>query len=397
MRGIGRTLALATLGLGVLGCPSSGPVEFGAVLPLTGWASEYGQAIRNGIELAHEQVQAKAESPRVKLVVIDSQSDPDRAAAELKGLYRDGATAVIGGVLSVEALAMVPVADEADRVLLSPSATQPQLSGISSNFYRVCASDFAEGTVMARYAADNLRLRTGVVLAKEETYAKGIQAVFAEEFERKGGRIVEAIEFPANTKDFDALADRTTTLKPDFVYLAAFAEEVSKLIHDLRRHGFDGLILTTSSIAVGDTISETGQPAEGVYFTQTSFDIDGKKVAPNVQAFVDAYRAKYNADPDLYAAHGFDSYLVLIEAIAQGGDSPLHFWKGMRGIREYPGVTGPLQFDEKGDVKKFPHVYVVDQGRAIDVEVKRQEQIDKAREEMERLQEEIRRLRGQGG
>jgi branched-chain amino acid transport system substrate-binding protein len=396
MRGIGRALALVALGLGVWGCPSQGPIEFGAVLPLTGWASDYGQAIRNGIELAHEQAQASPETPRVKLVVIDSQTDPERAAEALERLYGEGATAVIGGVLSVEALAMVPVADEADRVLLSPSATQPQLSGISSNFYRVCASDFAEGTVMARYAADNLRLRTGLVLAKEETYAKGIQVVFAEEFERKGGRIVETIEFPANTSDFEALADRAVTLKPDFVYLAAFAEEVSRLIQDLRQEGFDGLILTTSSIAVGDAIEGTGEAAEGIYFTQTSFDIEGKKVAPNVKAFVDAYRAKYGADPDLYAAHGYDAYFVLIEAIAQGGDSPLHFWKGMRGIREYPGVTGPLQFDEKGDVKKFPHVYVVDNGRAVDVEIKRQEAIDKAREEMEKLQEEIRKLR-EGG
>ena len=128
MRGIGRTLALVALGLGVWGCPSQGPVEFGAVLPLTGWASDYGQAIRNGIELAHEQVQADPGKQRVKLVVIDSQTDPARAAEALDRLYGEGATAVIGGVLSVEALAMVPVADEADRVLLSPSATQPQLA-----------------------------------------------------------------------------------------------------------------------------------------------------------------------------------------------------------------------------------------------------------------------------
>jgi hypothetical protein len=87
---------------------------------------------------------------------------------------------------------------------------------------------------------------------------------------------------------------------------------------------------------------------------------------------------------------------VIYEAYRQGGTSALSFWKGMRGVRELAGVTGALQFDEKGDVQKFPHVYVVKNGKAVDIEKERQEQILKAREEMKRLQDELDRLR-QGG
>ncbi len=387
-------LLAGSLALSLVGCPGSG-IKIGVVLPLTGNAAVYGTAIQRGIELAHEQSGRMLDGKPVELVVVDSGSDPERAKNELRKLYNDGALVAIGGVTSAEALAMVKVADDESHTLVSPSASLPQLTGISENFFRIFPSDFAEGTVMARYAYDDLRLRNGVILAKEETYAKGIQKVFADEFQRKGGRIVETVEFPNNTSDFSALADRAATLKPDFVYVAAYAGEGSRLIQDLRHHQYTGLILTTSSFAAAEAISKAGAAAELVYFTQSSFETEGD-LTPHGAAFVKSFKERYGSVPDLYAAHGFDALNVIFEAYRQGGTSAISFWKGMRGVRELAGVTGVLQFDEKGDVQKFPHVYVVRGGKAVDIEMERQEQIVKAREEMKRLQTELDRLR-QGG
>jgi branched-chain amino acid transport system substrate-binding protein len=119
-------------------------------------------------------------------------------------------------------------------------------------------------------------------------------------------------------------------------------------------------------------------------------------VTPHVREFVDAFRQRFGVAPDLYAAHGYDAFNVLLEAWRQGGTTGLSFWKGMRAVREFQGVTGVLQFDEKGDVTKFPHVYIVAQGKAVDVEERRQEEILKARQEIERIQREMERLRNQG-
>lgn len=391
-----RRIWFVPLLVGVVACPSGGPTKFGAVLPQTGSASVYGGAIRKGIELAHEQVQKDPEAPRIELLWADSGSDAERGAKELDRLYGEGAVAAIGGVTSAEALAMVPIADEQNRILLSPSASLPQLTGISSNFFRIFPSDFSEGTVMAKFAVDTYRVKTAVILAKEETYAKGIQEVFADEFRRKGGQIVEIIEFPANTSDFAALVDRVNTLKPEVVYIAAYAPEIMAIIRELRRQRFAGNILTTSSFAAAETIAKTGADAESVLFTQTALDLEGDTL-PQVKAFVASYRAKYGADPDLYAAHGFDAYQVLVEALRQaGGTSASSFWKGMRNIREYPGVTGTFQFDEKGDVQKFPHVYRVKDGKALDYELERQRQLKEARERLQKIQDEIERLKNQG-
>jgi branched-chain amino acid transport system substrate-binding protein len=393
-RTVASLFLAAALALALAGCPGRG-IRIGVVLPLTGHAAVYGTAIQRGVELAHEESGKSLDGKPVELVTVDSGSDPERAKKELREIYKDGALVAIGGVTSAEALAMVDVADEEGRTLLSPSASLPKLTGISENFYRIFPSDFAEGTVMARYAYDDLRLRNGVILAKEETYAKGIQKIFADEFQRKGGKIVETIEFPPNTAEFAALADRATMLKPDFVYVAAYAQEASRAIRDLRANQFTGLILTTSSFAAAETIAETGAAAEQAYFTQTSFDTEGD-ISPQQAAFVKAFKARYGTLPDLYAAHGYDALNVIYEAYRQGGTSALSFWKGLRGVREMAGVTGTLQFDEKGDVQKFPHVYVIRNGKALDIEKERQEQIHKAREEMKRLQQELDRLR-QGG
>ncbi len=396
MKRVGRALSVVVLGVAVAACPAQGPSKFGAVLPLTGSAEVYGTSIRQGIELAAEHVQADPEAPKVALEVVDSRSDPEAARAALDRVYAGGALAAIGGVTSAEALTMVEVADSRRRILLSPSASLPQLSGISENFFRVYPSDFSEGTVMARYAFDDLKLRTGVILAKEEPYAKGIQQVFSEEFTRRTGKILESIEFPAGTSDFAALADRVVTLKPDFVYLAAYAEETSRLITQLQAHRYDGLILATSSLAAADSIAVLGARAEGIYFTQTAFGIAGEKVAPHVQAFMDAFKKRWGKEPDVFAAHGYDAFMILVEAIRQGGESASSFWKGMRNIHEFPGVTGALQFDDRGDVQKFPHVYIVRDGKALDVELEKERRIAEARERMRQLEEELRRLQNQG-
>ncbi len=390
-----RRIWFVPLLVGVAACPSGGPAEFGAVLPLTGSAAVYGSAIRRGIELAHEQVQNDPEAPRIVLLWADSGSVPERGAKELDRVYGEGAIAAIGGVTSAEALAMVPIADEQNQILLSPSASLPQLTGISSNFFRIFPSDFSEGTVMAKFAVDTYRVKSAVILAKEETYAKGIQEVFRDEFQRKGGQIVEIIEFPANTSDFAALVDRVNTLKPEAVYLAAYADEIRAIIRELRRQKFSGNILTTSSFAAAETIAKTGADAEGVLFTQTALELEGDTPL-QIKSFVAAYRAKFGSDPDLYAAHGYDAYQVLVEALRQGGTSASSFWKGMRNIREYPGVTGTFQFDEKGDVQKFPHVYRVKDGKALDYELERQRQLKEARDRLQKIQEEIDRLKSQG-
>jgi len=380
----------------VLACQKDKPVKFGAVLPLTGEAAVYGEPIRKGVELAVEQIRMIADYPyELELVVVDSESDPEKGKQLLADLYAEDALAVIGGVTTAEALAMVAVADEHDQVLMSPSASTPELTGISKNFYRVFPSDAREGATMGNFATQKLNAERVVVLAKESAYAKGIQEIFQREFERHGGEVLETIEFPSLSSDLSGVIERVMTLQPDAVYLAAYAEDLAQMIAFLRDQGYKGTIFTTSAFAAPEIIAKVGRPAEGVFLTQAAFDPDSED--PKVQTFVQGYRAKYDGEPDLYAVHGYDAMMVLAETLRRSGALPREFWKGVRSLRDFTGATGTIQFDERGDVQKYPRVYVVNNGELIDyeaeVERRRQELLDRLR----RLEEDQRRTRAETG
>jgi branched-chain amino acid transport system substrate-binding protein len=376
------------------GCGEGQPVQVGVVLPLTGEFAIYGEPIRKGIELAFEQTQARDGYPyRLHLRIEDSQGDPERAAELLAELYDSGSPAVIGGVTTQEALAMVEVADGEDRVLLSPSASSPRLTGISTNFFRVFPSDFLEGTKMGHFSVETLGVETVVIAAAESQYAKGIQQVFQHEVERNGGKVVEVIEYPRNTDDLAGVVERIMTLEPDAVYLADYAGGLVALIRGLEERGYKGHVLTTSSIATPEVVERIGHAAGGVMFTQSNYDASSEE--PQIHEFVEAYKQKYDRVPDLYAAHGYDAMRVYARALVDGGGRrPGNFWQGMRGINSFPGVTGPIQFDEQGDVQKFPRVYVVRGNEFVDYEQvlgERRELLDERRRELQQRMRELER------
>ena len=377
--------------LAAIGCEQDNSVKFGAVLPLTGEAALYGEPVRKGVELAFEELQARTDFPyELSLEIVDTESDPEKAKTLLDQMYDSGALAVIGGVTTAEALQMVAIADEHNQVLISPSASTPQLTGISKYFYRVFPSDSREGATMGMFANQKVTINRGVViLAKEDLYAKGIQEVFKSEFEQFGGEVLDLIEFPSVPGDLSGLVERVMTINPDAVYLAAYAEDLAEMITGLRDLGFRGAIFTTSAFAAPEIIAQVGDAADGVYLTQASFDTDSEN--PQVRSFVDAFRAKYGSDPDLYAAHGYDTMLVLARAVEEGGTIATDVWRSIRSIRDFTGATGTIQFDERGDVQKFPRVYVVDDGVLVDyearVEAKRRELLDRLRKLEQKQQE----------
>lgn len=378
---------LAGLLLLPVGCGESEPVKFGAVLPLTGSDAIYGVNVERGIELAFEKVKARQDYPyTLELEVRDSGSDRQAAARELDSLYGAGALAAIGGVTSKEAMEMVDVADQHDRILLSPSASSPELSGISKNFYRVFPSDFLEGSKMGNFATQTLGINTVVILAAESLYGRGSQEVFKNEFERYGGKVAEVIEYPEGTTDFSGLMDRVMTVNPQAVYLADFAGPIGTMVESLRDRQFRGRILTTSAFAAPEVLNRLGDDAEAVFLTQPVFDVDSED--PVVSEFVTAYRQKYGEDPGLYAAHGYDAMIVLAAALENAARATTsEFWKGLRRVRDFQGVTGIIQFDERGDVQKFPRIYIVNNGKLVDYD----QWATRQREELQRRLEELRR------
>ncbi|HSL83553.1 MAG TPA: ABC transporter substrate-binding protein [Thermoanaerobaculia bacterium] len=363
-------LALALLAA----CGGSEPDTVGVVLPLSGADKVYGRSLERGITLAYEDLQRRAGEDGVpfRIEVRDSASHPQRAAEQADALYDAGAQAVVGGATDAEARAMVPVADRKERVLLSPSASSASLAGQSRHVFRLSPSDYQQAVKMGGFAVLELDLARTAVLMPDTDPGMELGQVFREEFERQGGRVLSAVGYPEDV-DPDRLVrfvGRALDQRPQGVYLATAAGDrtAPAVLAELARQGFRGTVMTTSAFASSGVIAEAGRGAEGLVVSASSFDPASED--PKVRGFVEAYRERFDADPDAYAAHGYDALMALAEAMGleESAGGPRRLWQGLRALSGFQGVTGYIQFDEQGNVGQFPRVFVVDHGELTELE-----------------------------
>ncbi len=387
-----RTLALlaALCLLPAIGCgPEVPTVTITAIAPLTGEAQVYGQEIANGIQLRHERLQAGDEEIgyNVVLEVVDSEGDPAQAATLLETAFTSS-LAAIGGVTSDEALAMIPVVNEADRVLLSPSASSPELSGVSEFFYRLYPSAEIEASTMATFLRDRLQVERLVVVAQDTAFgtslADAIDSVWGTQL---AGRVV----FTA-ASDQNAMVDEALSYDADAIYVAASGSALAEAMQALRLGGFNephDYLAASSSLAIGSVLTEAGPAANNSVLTAPPYDTES--LDEPVASFVAAYQEKHGTVPSYYAALGYDALWVYIEALSEVDviAVPSDFLKGMRAVRELQGVTGNIQFRETGDVQKFTRIYQIVDAKLVDFEKYQKERRD---ELMKKIQENMRQL-----
>ncbi len=390
---IGLTALLCCLV--AVGCVEQGAVQIGAVIPLSGSYSVYGQEIQRGMELALEEVQTNGGLEfEVSLRIEDSGSDPAQAANLLADVYTT-AMAAIGGVSSAEALAMVPAADEAGKLLLSPTASSPELSGISKNFFRIFLSSEAESVAMAPFVVDKLKQEQVAVLAASDAFGQGA----ADSFENAwSGEMLGRFEFDADSADIAGPVSEAVATGAQAIYVAATGDSLVRAIQSLRDNGFvqtspekRAFILASSALASPEVLGAAGRAASGSYMTQTVFDPNDENEP--TKSFVAAYEAKHQKKPDLYSAYGYDSVIVLVEALKEGGFMlPGDVAKGMKTLSNFPGVTGNIQFRENNDVQKFARVYYIDeQLNPVDFDEYMKARMDELREKRDEIRRQLER------
>lgn len=342
---IGAAIALA-------GCKEN--VLVGVVLPLSGGHQVYGESSRAGLELAMSELRAAGES-RIELKVVDSGSDPEKARELLAQLYRDGALAAVGGLTLSEAEAMAPVAEDAERVLLSPSAAIADQPADARYFFSLAPTDHVTGTTMASFAARELGVESAVVIRQPEMAAEALVDGFRTTLATQGGRLAASLDASgaAAEKIAEALGHR-----PDALYVAADEATAGELVRELRGRGFTGEILTTQAFACADSIGRLGDAAAHVLLTQTVFlPQDGD---PRVARFVERFSAATGAAPDVFAAEAYDALRVLAAALDGRPALPSEVRKGLlHTVKDFPGVTGTIRFDETRGVPRIPRVYSV--------------------------------------
>ena len=406
-------LGLAALALVTAACPGGDTTKkIGVVLPLTGDDASYGVSIREGLEVGLEAVNAREDILfPFTLDIQDSGSSAEGAVTALDTAI-SGSMAVIGGATSSEALALVPVVERADKVLISPTASSPELSGASQNFFRIFPNSDAEAVAITQLLREKDWLQPEMVVAlqAEDDYSAGAVSALMAKLDE--GTETATITFPVGSTDLSAQAAEAIAsfgegddAKKGIVFVGARGGDLVTAVKALRDGGWSensNWIFVTSAVSSPDVMGPLGNYASRLFFVQGAYDPNSDQEP--VASFVQAYETKFGKKPDLSAAHGYDAIQVLAQAVierALPNPLPSDLLPGMRAISNYTGVTGTIQFRESGDVQKFARVYYVndtDAGReVVDYNEWEKQRLDDARRRMEEIrkkEEELnRRLR----
>jgi branched-chain amino acid transport system substrate-binding protein len=363
---VGVVVGAVVVSAAVLSGCGSKPIV-GVLLPASGDASAYGESIESGIRLAVSDGRDRGRLPKgFEVVWADTTSDAGRAVQELEKMATErGIRLVIGGATSTEALAVLPVLDELDVVCLSPSASSPGLAERSRMFFRIYPSDELEGYTAAKFLFDRLEKRRVILYTGNRDYSLGIEPEFRKQFEDAlGGQIVARIN--TGVEDWQDRSAATLKLQPGVgVYIVGYAEEILAVLRHLAEARYSDRVVTTSAFYSTRVIRQAGELAEGILFPLPPFDRTDE--TEPVVSFVNRYMDTYQRAPDVFAAHGYDAMRLAIQVMTIA--KPLVSTEIRRalqfGFTDFAGVTGPILFDESGDVKHYPKMFIVKDGQVL--------------------------------
>jgi branched-chain amino acid transport system substrate-binding protein len=321
-------------------------------------------------QLAVNQINAKGgvRGRPLELRIADDSGSEDTAVRVAERLYGEVAVvAVVGHLTSSTSIAAARVygGGATPVAMISPSASSPDLSGISPYVFRVCPSDLQHGPHLARFAWQTLGARRAGIIYINNDYGRGVRGTFAAEFVRLGGAVTEADPYIAETPSLEPYLSRMRRAGVDVLVLAAERPGAELALREMRALDLRWPVLGGDALT---GIEADGALAEGVRVS-TAYLAD-RRAERNAAFVVDYARAFAGQRPDHRGAGSYDIVLLLSRAIESAGtdrravrDYLAHVG---RGKAPFEGVTGSIAFDGNGDVpEKTVVIGVVRDGQLV--------------------------------
>ena len=363
----GLLTALVMLVALVTGCGGSGDggteqkaadakeIIIGGNLELSGAVATFGTAMKNGAELYFDEVNAAGGvlGKQIKFVVMDNKSDATEAAnVATRLITQDKAVAIMGAATSGNTMGYMQVATDNKVPIITPSGTaldvtvDPNTKKVRDYVFRTCFIDPFQGIVMANFATNDLKAKTAVLyIDNQSPYAKGLAQFFEESFTKQGGKILAKEAFVPEDQDFKATLTKIKGLNPDVIYVPAYYEPVGKIVKQGREIGI------TAPFLGGDGWDSPKLPeiAGAAALNNTFFTnhYSSQQDDPTIKSFVEKYQAKYGQVPDTFAALGYDTAVLLVDAVKNSQDgSPEKIKDALANAKDVQAVTGKLSFDK---------------------------------------------------
>lgn len=332
-----------------------GELHIGANLELSGAVATYGSSISEGIDLAVEEINESGgiNGMQVKVTKVDNKSDAAEATnGAIKLTSQDQVTAIIGAATSGNTLAQAEIANDTETILLSPSATAPNVTvnedgSLNEYVFRTSYIDPFQGTIAANFALDELGVKTAAIYADNASdYAKGLGEAFKETFEAGGGEIVAEEAYVAKDTDFKSTLTRIKSAEPEFVFIPGYYEEVGLIVKQARELGIDVPLMGADGWDSPTLLDLAGADALNNTYITNHYSSDDPD--ETIQNFVTKFKEKYDGNaPNAFHALGYDSVYLLKDAIERAGSTePAAIKEALEATEELTLVSGVITIDE---------------------------------------------------
>lgn len=333
--------------------------EFGS---LTGTEATFGLSTNMGIRLAFDEINAAGgiKGKKIKLITLDDQGKAEEAAQAVTRLItQDKVVAILGEVASSRSLAAAPIAQQNKIPMITPSSTNPKVTEVGDYIFRVCFIDPFQGTVMAKFSFENLKLKKVAVLRDVKSdYSMGLADYYISTFKQLGGEIVTDVSYSGGDNNFKAQLTKIKATNPDGIFVPGYYTEVGLIAKQARELGLKIPLMGGDGWDSPELSKIGGSAIDGNFFSN-HYTTESQE--PHVVEFINKYKAKYNETPDGLAAAGYDAARVLAEAMTKANEiTPSAIRDQLAKTTDFLGVTGKITIDASRNAVKSAVVVKVD-------------------------------------
>jgi branched-chain amino acid transport system substrate-binding protein len=326
-------------------------ITIGMLAPLTGPGARFGEDQRNGVQLAIDEINANGgiNGSKVQLIVEDTKTEPPTAVTAFTRLAeRNDITCIFGSAASLDVPAYLPKVDAAGIPHVLPVAVLPKITEMGSTWtFRTALNDKIAAVKMADFVVEQLKVKNIALLIEDSAFGEtGLN--FATEAERLGVKPLTVERFKRGDLDIKAQLTKIRALGVTHIQFWGYYTEFALVAKQLKELDYSAVLLGNQAPVNDKTIELSGSAVEGAMniclFVPASSN-------PRIQEFVSRYHAKFNADPDTWAAQSYDSMYLVADAIKRGGTTRQGLRDALAKTQDFAGLTGTISFNSKGDAE----------------------------------------------
>jgi len=353
-------LLIVAFGLaGTAAAQQKGRIKIAVQAPLSGEQAAIGEHIKLGAQLAVEESSKAFKDLGYDLVLVpqDDQAKPEVGVANARNMVADPEVLVIVGHFnSGVALPSSEVYKDAMLTMISPANTATEITDRGyPNVNRVCGRDDVQGPVGARFTAQDLKLKSVYIIHDKTLYGQGVAENFRNEA-KKLGLTVLGFDGTEERANFSPMIIPLKAKNPDLVYFGGIYHQGGLLLKQLREKGVKAKFMGPDGLDSAEMAKIAGSAVVGSYYTSVAGPPDAY---PETAAFAKKYKQRFGKETESFGMYGYDATLVGIKAIegwikANPGKKPSRpdVVTAVRNIKNFKGITGSIEFDNKGDPVK---------------------------------------------